>query len=110
MLFMTEEEFMSLEDKGRTLRARLFKEDEIDYLEVDVDGKNHKLNLNDENGQDQIKRMFCDLVELLESTALSIELEVEGSYDSPLMKEVSESYISDLNKELEDLRAAILDE
>jgi len=101
---------MSQGDDSRILQARLFVENEIDYLEIDIDGKKHRLNLNDKDGQEQIKRMFCDLVELLESTALSIELEVADDYDNALMKEVSESYISDLNDELEDVRANIVDE
>jgi len=107
---MIEEESMSQGDDSRILQARLFVENEIDYLEIDIDGKKHRLNLNDKDGQEQIKRMFCDLVELLESTALSIELEVADDYDNALMKEVSESYISDLNDELEDVRANIVDE
>ncbi len=101
---------MNQEDKSRTLQARLFIEDETDYLEFNIDGKVHKLDLNDEDSQEQIKKMFCDLVELLESTGLKLELEVAEGYDNTLMVEVSKSYISDLNGELENVRASILDD
>lgn len=101
---------MNQEESSCTLKAKLFVDGGIDYLELNVDGKIHKLNLNDEDDQEQIKKMFCDLVELLETVSVKIELDVADDYDNTLLLEVSTSYISDLNEELESVRANLLEE
>ena len=103
---MTEEEFMNQgESSAKILTARLYLDDNVDYLEFDISGKIHKLNLNNEDDQEQIKRMFCDLVELVEGKDVRVQIEVQDGYDNPLLEEVSKSYISDLNNELDSVRA-----
>lgn len=92
------------------LTARLHSDEGVDYLEFDFSGKVHKLNLNNEDDQEQIKKMFCDLVELVEDNDVKVQLEVQDGYDNPLLEEVSKSYISDLNDELDSVRANLTNE
>lgn len=107
---MTERAFMNQDDSKKQLAVKLFKEDKIDFLEFNLgEGKIHKLNISLEDNQANIKSMFCDLIPLLETDALELVLSVEDDYDNNLLKEVSTSYINDLNKEIESVRTDILD-
>ena len=101
---------MSQEDSKQLLNVRLFQENETDILEFNIGSKVHKLDLNSEDHQMEIKKMFCDLIPLLENNSVELVLKVDEGYDNTLLKEVSTSYIGDLNKELENVRTEILDE
>lgn len=101
---------MNQEDSKKQLGVKLYKDQDIDWLEFDLGaGKNHKLNVNLEDNQGEIKAMFCDLVTLLEDNTIELKLEVVENYDNKLLEEVSAAYVKDLNKELENVRAEILD-
>lgn len=106
---MTEEEYMSREDNKKQITVRLFKEDSIDYLEFKLAAKIHKLNLNLDDNQSEIKAMFCDLLSFIEINDIEFILEKEEGYDNKLLEEVSTSYINDLNKEIQGVRMEILD-
>lgn len=101
---------MKMDETSKTLKAKLHVDDTVDYLEINTGAKTHKLDINAEDGQEQIKAMFIDLVKLLEKDPLKIELEVEEGYDNPLLVEVSTSYIEDLNQELDSVRETILED
>jgi len=107
---MTERVFMNQDDSKKQLVVKLFKEDDVDFLEFNLGaGKIHKLDISLEDNQASIKSMFCDLIPLLETDALELVLNVGDDYDNNLLKEVSTSYINDLNKEIESVRTDILD-
>jgi hypothetical protein len=101
---------MSQEDNKKQIEVKLFLDGGVDYLEFNLDGKAHKLNLNLEDNQSEIKRMFIDLIPLLKSSAVELTLNIQEGYENGLLKDVSQSYISDLNKELDTVRAEIIDE
>lgn len=107
---MTERVYMNQEDSKKQLIVKLFSEAEVDYLEFHLVDKSHKLNLNLEDNQIEIKRMFVDLIPLLKSNSIELVLEIEEGYTNTLLKEVSQSYINDLNGELNVVRMEILDE
>lgn len=99
---------MNQDDKQ--INVKLFKEDEVDFLEFNLgSGKIHKLNINLEDNQGDIKAMFCDLVSMLDEGSIQLVLEVQEAYDNKLLKEVAESYVADLNKEIENVRLEITD-
>lgn len=101
---------MSQEDTKKQLLVKLYKEDGIDFLEFNLgSGKIHKLNVNLEDNQSDIKAMFCDLLPLLETSDIELVLNVAKDYDNKLLTEVSTSYIADLNKEIASVRVEILD-
>ncbi len=101
---------MNQEDSKKQIKVKLRKDNDLDLLEFSLGaGKNHKLNINLEDNQSDIKAMFCDLVEMLEENSIELELDVMEGYDNKLLEEVSVEYIKDLNKELENVRAEILD-
>lgn len=99
---------MNREDRQQ-LKVRLFLEGGTDFLEFDLGRSTHRLNLNLEDNQNEIKQMFCDVVPILEANAVEFVLEVDKSYDNTLLREVSSSYISDLNKDIDEVRTEILD-
>lgn len=101
---------MSQEDNKMQIKVKLHKDNDVDLLEFNLGaGKNHKLNISLEDNQSDIKNMFCDLVEMLEESSIELELDVKEGYDNRLLEEVAAEYIKDLNKELENVRAEILD-
>lgn len=107
---MTERKYMNQDDSVKQVKVELYKDDDVDLLEFGLGtGKSHKLNINLEDNQSDIKTMFCDLVEMLEESPVVLELDVAEGYDNKLLEEVSVEYVKDLNKELENVRAEILD-
>jgi len=105
---MIEEEYMNPVDKMQ-LSVRLFKEDDTDFLEFNIDRKVHKLNLNLDDNQSEIKAMFCDLLPYVEANDTELVLKKDDDYDNKLLEEVSNSYIADLNKEIESVRIEVLE-
>lgn len=101
---------MNQEENKKTLDVKLYLEENTDYLEFNIEGKIHKLDVNSEDNQEDIKKMFCDLVPLVEASEVELILSVEDDYDNVLLKEVSASYIKDLNAELDNVRASLLEE
>lgn len=106
---MIERGYMNQEDSKTQLKVKLHKEDEVDLLEFNLGSKIHKLNVNAEDNQADIKAMFCDLVILVEENPIELVLEVAEEYDNKLLEEVSQAYIGDLNKELDSVRSEIVD-
>lgn len=101
---------MNQEDDKEQLTAKLYKTDDTDFLEFNLgNAKIHKLNVNEEDNQGEIKALFCNLIVLVEKENLEIKLDVADDYDNKLLIEVAEAYIGDLNKELVNVRTEILD-
>jgi hypothetical protein len=100
---------MSPEDSKKIFVVKLFVENGVDYLEFNFEQNVHRLNLNLDDNQADIKKMFCDLIPHLESNEIELKLQVDESYDNTLLKEVSNSYINDLNNELGNVRTEIQD-
>lgn len=100
---------MSQEDSKKQLAVKLFKKDSVDYLEFHIGQRVHKLNLNLDDNQAEIKAMFCDLLPFIETNDAVLILEKDDEYDNKLLEEVSESYIADLNKEIQGVRVEIHD-
>lgn len=100
---------MSQEGSKKQLAVRLFKENNIDYLEFNIARKPHKLNLNLDDNQGEIKAMFCDLLPYIEINDTELILKKDDGYDNKLLEEVAISYVADLNKEIQGVRIEILD-
>lgn len=101
-------EIYDQDDNKQTITVMLYVDNGIDILEFNLgDGKVHKLDPKSEDNQDAIKSMFCDLILLVEASSIELTLDVDQSYDNALLKEVANSYISDLNGELEAVRTEI---
>lgn len=101
---------MNQENSKKQINVKLYKDNGVDLLEFNISAdSNHKLNMNLEDNQSDIKAMFCDLVEILENSSIELKLNVMEGYDNKLLEEVSVEYIKDLNKELENVRTEILD-
>lgn len=79
------------------------------FLEFKIDTKTHKLNLNLDDHQGEIKAMFCDLLPYIEANDVRLVLEKDEDYDNKLLDEVATSYIDDLNKEIQGVRIEILE-
>ncbi len=107
---MTERVYMNQDDNKKSLTVKLKKGSGTDLLVFELGNKTHKLNLNSEDNQNDIKSMFCDLILLVETNLVEFVLDIDNSYDNNLMKDVAASYISDLNKEIKSLRDEILSE
>lgn len=100
---------MNPADSKKQLEVKLFKDGDTDFLEFKIDHKIHKLNLNLEDNQAEIKAMFCDLLPYVEANDTELVLKKDDDYDNKLLEEVSTSYIDDLNKEIAGVRIEVLE-
>jgi len=101
---------MNQDDNTRQIKVTLLLDGETDYLVFSIPDKEHRLNLNLEDNQADIKKMFLDLIPFLKEELVELVLEVQEGYANVLMKEVSESYIDDLNQELASIRTEFTDD
>ena len=98
--------------KPEIVRVVLLEDEGVDYLDFMIEGSSnsYKVNLNSEDSQKEVKRLFSELLRKLIETDLELLLEVDDSYSKNLFKEISEEYIKDLNNEIKQVRQEILNE
>lgn len=107
---MTERESMSQEDNKQEIKVNLLLDSGVDYLVFNIPGKIHRLNLNLEDNQIEIKKMFLDLLPLLKVGSVELVIDIQEGYANTLLKEVGTSYIDDLNQELITVRTEFIDD
>ncbi len=88
------------------INVKVDKIDEIDYMVFELDG-NMNVNLNDECGQNDLKKVFSILLnKLIKNDIELIYLENED-YNVNLYKDVCREYVKDLNKEIINVKKLI---
>ncbi len=66
------------------------------------------VNLNANEGQNDLKRVFESLLVIINTQDVLIKLEIDDEYKKTLYKEVCAEYIEDLNKEIKRVRSDVL--
>lgn len=83
---------------------------EIDVLIFSLDEDNpekYKINLNSSTSQSEIKDVFAKLLEILIENDILLELKIADGYSKGLYKDVCTEYISDLNREIQQIKITI---
>ncbi|NLB71334.1 MAG: hypothetical protein GX797_04935 [Chloroflexi bacterium] len=96
--------------KPEIIQVFLKENDGIEYLEFNIDDKNspHKINLNSEDSQMELKQLFSSLLKKLIISSLEFDLQIDEKYKNMLFIEVSREYLKDLEAELKQVREEIL--
>lgn len=68
------------------------------------------VNLNNANNQQDIKKVFVKLLEMLFDNDIKLQLEIAEGYSKGLYKEVCTEYINELQKELLDTKEKLINE
>lgn len=91
------------------IEVKLFDDNGTDTLLFGIPGEKDgvPVNLNETSGQKDLKIVFEKLLERLNTKEIELKLVIDEKYKKGLYKEVCEEYISDLNKEIADVRAEI---
>lgn len=66
------------------------------------------VNLNTNEGQNDLKKVFENLLVIINKQDVELKLEIAEQYKKGLYKEVCAEYIDDLNKEIKAVRAEVL--
>ena len=93
-------ELVKKEEKD-VLVFRLCPEDYPDGISVD---------LNSEQGQNDLKNIFSALLEEMVKTKITLHLTIEEGYSSNLFVDVCTDYISSLNKEIDQVYESMKEE
>ena len=72
--------------------------------------EDYYISLSDAEAQVQIKNLFLKLLEMLLESNITLKFVVEDGYSKQLYIEVCEEYISDLTRELEQVRDTIIED
>lgn len=76
---------------------------DADVLVFALDDENQDkyiVNLNSSASQGSLKEIFSELLNILLTEDIKLELEIEKDYNKGLYKDVCTEYISDLNQEI----------
>lgn len=89
--------------------VKLFDDNGTDTLLFNIPGVKDgvSVNLNATSGQKDLKIVFEKILKMLNSKDIELNLTIDEQYKKGLYKEVCTEYISDLNKEIEEVRAEI---
>lgn len=92
------------------INAKLIELDGVDTLifkipEIEDD---IAVNLNSNEGQNDLKKVFENLLVIINEKEVEIQLEIDEQYKKGLFKEVCAEYIEDLNKEIKSVREEVL--
>ena len=91
------------------VRVTLYDNNGIDTLLFEMsEEEGINVNLNETSGQRDLKNVFEMILKRLSSKDLELKLSIDEQYKKGLYKEVCEEYISDLNKEIQAVRAEIM--
>ncbi len=99
--------------ESKTIKVTLTVQGETDVLVFLLDEEHpekYTINLNDSSSQLQIKEVFSKLLEELLLSDVVLELEIQKDYSKGLYKDVCIEYISELNKELIQVKSSIMKE
>lgn len=84
---------------SKKIKVKLEKVDKNDFMVFKFD-ENIKVCLNEESGQQDLKRVFSVLLEELLKTSVELEYEENKEYKVGLYIDVCKEYLNDLNKEI----------
>ncbi len=92
------------------INVRLLDLDKVDTLifEVPETENGISVNLNNNEGQKDLKKVFENLLVLINDHDVELKLEIDEHYKKGLYKEVCAEYIDDLNKEIKSVRREVL--
>ena len=88
-----------------TLKAEVSQEDESRFIRLTNDKAEIKIPLTEDN-PNAIKRVFSELIKLVKEDDLQIEMVEVGS---DLFSQVANEYITQLNREIEEVRREMID-
>ena len=95
-----------MEDTKERVNANLYSKDGEDILEVSIKDAEFKLCIN-KDCRNEIKDMFSALLGLVFKNDAIVELEIDGDYESQIMRETIGEYVNLLNSEIKKIRAEI---
>jgi hypothetical protein len=92
-----------------TIKTKLLKIDEIDYLEFSfINGETKRVNINDPGDSSTLKSVFNQIIEIAMNSDISLEdLEIDSSIGGGLLADVFTEYVTDLNQEIGRIRAEL---
>lgn len=95
-----------VENKEITVSLTVCEEtDVLVFLLDEANPEKYIINLNDSSSQLQIKEVFSKLLEELLLYDIDLVLKIQEGYSKGLYKEVFTEYISELNKELKQIKS-----
>jgi hypothetical protein len=91
-----------------TIKTKLLKEDDIDYLEFVFSDETKRVNINDPNDTTGLRSVFNKVTKLAMNSDVSLDaLEVDPSIGGGLLADVFTEYITDLSQEISRIRAEL---
>lgn len=92
------------------INVKLLEVDGVDTLIFEIPEMEDGLsvNLNTNEGQNDLKKVFENLLVLINKQDVELKLEIDEHYKKGLYKEVCREYIDDLNKEIKSVRGEVL--
>lgn len=100
---MSEKTSMNLE----VIKVKLHENSGKDIMVFEFPDKEINVNLNETSGQKDFKIVFENLLKRLNDMDIELELSIDDQYKKVLYKEVCNEYISELNKEIKQIREEI---
>lgn len=89
---------------SQEIKVLLHEDNEKDILTFLFEEREIGVNLNEVDGQQDLKDVFSTLLHLLEKQEIGLVLEIDSQYKKGLYIEVCNEYIQDLNRELQQVR------
>lgn len=87
--------------------VELKKCNDSDILEFCIEDKKYPINLNNEDSQNDLKNVFCVLLENMIESTIELKLEINKNYKSGLFIDVCTEYIKELNREIKQVKDKI---
>lgn len=95
------------------INVELTGDEANDILLFDFNKEAHpeglSVNLNSDSGQADLKEVFSNLLEIMVDKPVQLNLVINSNYSRVLYIDVCTEFIKDLNKELEQVRAQIIE-
>lgn len=100
--------------KSVVINVELLDKDGKDILHFDLVSESHPqgidVDLNAEDGQNQLVTVFSCLLQKLLISKVVLQLKIEASYTRALFKDVCTEYIKNLNSELDSVYEQMISE
>jgi hypothetical protein len=93
--------------KQEKINVLLKNIDDHDLLVFEISSgdksKDLSINLNSDNCQSEIKKVFSSLLEKMINSEIQLELKIDPQYSKGLYIDVCKEYITNLNREIEQI-------
>ena len=83
---------------------------DTDVIEFHISDASLSVNLNSPNSQVSMKAVFAALLKELVARDIELQLTIDDDFNRVMYKEVCTEYISDLNRELSQVKDALRNE